>query len=235
MSIHRSADVGSEGASPQQPSPRLPAWLGIIFVGLFLLGFGLVSIGAPGGTLGKDLLVQFYQNGTNRLLIIFGVYLIPFAGIAFMWFMVSLRAWMIHSDGKEDTMLSSMQLGSALIFVLLFFCAGAAGSAVAVSVQFLGASVPGSETASLLPNLGYTLLFVYSIRGAAMFTVVTSRIGHSKKLFPLWLSITGYLVGLFLLLSVSFSKLLVLVFPVWILLVCTFLFYKANTLSISSN
>jgi hypothetical protein len=45
------------------------------------------------------------------------------------------------------------------------------------------------------------------------------------------LSIVGYLAGIFLMLSVTFSHLLVFIFPLWILMLCIFLFCRAGSLS----
>ena len=229
MSTGKSADVHSEGVPSQRPSVGLPALMGTLFVLLFLLGLWLIST-ASDATLGKNALLKFYQSDQNRLLVIFGVYLVPFAGIAFLWFVVSLQGWMIHGASREDKLLSSMQLGSALIFVVLFFCTAASGAAIAVSVQYLGTPVPGLETARELPEFAYTLFFVYAMRAAAMFTLVTSRFGQTMNLFPRWLSIVGYLAGIFLMLSVTFSHLLVLIFPLWLLMLCTFLFYRFSSL-----
>src|SRR5215472_6193775 len=77
---------------------------------------------------------------------------------------------------------------------------------------------PGQETASQLPELGYTIFSVYALRAAATFTLVASRFAQSMNVFPCWLTIVGFLVGIVLLLSVTFSHLLVFIFPMWTLL-----------------
>jgi hypothetical protein len=202
--------------------------MGTIFVLLFLISIWLVSTAAD-ATLGKNALLKFYQSGQNQLLAIFGLYLAPFAGIAFLWFMASLHGWMHQSAGRQEMLFSTIQLGSALIFVGLYFCSAAAGAAIAVSVQYFGTPVPEPGTASQLPEFAYTLLFVYALRAAAMFTLSTSRLGQSMNLFPRWLSIVGFLVAIVLLLSVTFNHLFVLIFPLWILLVCGFLFSTARS------
>ena len=195
---------------------------------LFLLSGWLVSTAAD-ATLGKNALVKFYGSDHDRLLVIFGLYLVPFAGIAFLWFMASLHAWMIRRAGRQDRLMSSMQQGSALLFVALIFCSAAAGAAIAISQQYLGMPIPGPQTASQLSELGYTIFFVFALRAASMFTLVTSHFAHVMNVFPRWLSILGFLSGIVLLLSVTFSHLLVFVFPLWILLVCSFLFFKGRS------
>jgi MFS family permease len=230
MSTSNHAAVHAKADSLSPLSPLLPAVMGTLFVLLFLLSCWLVNKAAD-ATRGKNDLLKFYESDQNRLLVIFGLYLAPFAGIAFLWFIASLHEWLIQRAGRQDRLISSMQQGSALLFVALFFCSVAAGAATAISQQFLGTPIPSSETASLLPELGYTLLFVFALRAAALFILMTSRFAQSMNVFPRWLSIVGYLVGIVLMLSVSFSHLLVLLFPLWILLVCGFLFSKARSWS----
>ena len=230
MSTGNRTVVHSETASSSPLSPRLPAVTGTLFVLLFLLSFWLIST-APDATLGQNAIVKFYQSDQHRLQVILGLYLAPFAGMAFLWFMASLHNWMLESAGRQDRFLSSMQQGSAYIFVAVLFCSAAAGASKAINLQYLGTAVPGLETASLLPGLAYTLFFVYALRAAAMFTLLTSRYAQSMNVFPRWLSIVGYLVGIFLMLSVTFSQLLVFVFPLWVLLVCGFLFSRARSWS----
>jgi hypothetical protein len=230
MSTSNHTAIQDEAASSSPLSPLLPAVRGTLFVLLFLLGSWFISTGAA-VTQGKSALLKFYESDQNRLLVIFGLYLIPFAGIAFLWFMASLHEWMIQRAGRQDRLMSSMQLGSAIIFVALSFCSAAAGASIAISLQYLGTPIPGPQTASQLPGLGYTLFFVYALRAAGLFTLVTSRFAQSMRVFPRWLSIVGYLVGIFLMLSVTFSHALGLIFPLWVLLVCGFLFSKARSWS----
>jgi len=230
MSTSDHAAVQAEATSSSSLSPLLPAVMGTLFVLLFLLGSWIVSTAAA-ATQGKIALLKFYESDQNRLLVIFGLYLIPFAGIAFLWFVASMHEWMIQRAGRQDRLLSSVQQGSGLLFVALSFCSVAAGASIAISLQYLGTPIPGPQTASQLPGLGYTLFFVYALRAAGMFTLVTSRFAQSTNVFPRWLSIVGYLVGIVLMLSVTFSHLLGLIFPLWILLVCGFLFSKARSWS----
>ena len=66
------------------------------------------------------------------------------------------------------------------------------------------------------------------MRMAAMFVFTTSSIGRNAGILPRWFVLAGYAVGLFLLLSATFSVFLVLVFPVWVLVLCGFLLYRAR-------
>ena len=54
------------------------------------------------------------------------LYLIPFAGIAFLWFLAALRR---RIGRLEDQFFATVFLGSGLLFVAMLFAAGAAASA----------------------------------------------------------------------------------------------------------
>ena len=55
-----------------------------------------------------------------------------------------------------------------------------------------------------------------SERMAAVFMIVVSTIGMRLGVFPRWLVVAGYAAALVLILNVSYSEALVLVFPVWV-------------------
>ena len=59
---------------------------------LFLLSYGLLT-SAPGAQAPDEEILAFYQSESRRLYILAGLYLMPFAGIAFLWFCMALRAW----------------------------------------------------------------------------------------------------------------------------------------------
>jgi hypothetical protein len=66
------------------------------------------------------------------------------------------------------------------------------------------------------------------MRMAAMFVFTTSNIARSAGVLPRWFVYLGYIVGLFLLLSATFSTFLALVFPVWLLTLCVLMFLRAR-------
>jgi hypothetical protein len=159
-----------------------------------------------------------------------GLYLMPFAGIAFVWFIVALRAWIAASGRPEDILLSNVQLVSGVVFIALFFAAAAAAAAMAASVEYSSDPVD-PQVARQLPSLGNALLFVFAMRMAAMFIFATSNIGRRTGQLPTWFAIVGFVVGLFLLLSATFSQLLVLVFPLWILALAVLMVLHARKTS----
>jgi hypothetical protein len=66
---------------------------------------------------------------------------------------------------------------------------------------------------------------------ASMFVISTTNITRSVGIIPKWFAILGFLVGVGLLLSASFNRALVLVFPIWILVFCALLIRRARRIS----
>ena len=64
--------------------------------------------------------------------------------------------------------------------------------------------------------LGFGFLYIYAMRMAAVFMIVVSTIGMRLGVFPRWLVVTGYLAALVLILNVSYTQTLILVFPAWV-------------------
>jgi hypothetical protein len=204
----------------------LSATVGGVYAVLFLVSYWLVS-GEPGPHASEAEVVAFYATEAPRRLVLVGLYLMPFAGIAFVWFIVALRMWISGSSRREDIYLSNIQLVSGILFVGLFFAGGAAAAASAASAEFLDAPVD-AVVARQLPALSNALVFVFAMRMAAMFVFATSNIGRTTGVLPRWFVLLGFAVGLFLLLSATFSQVLVVVFPVWTLVLSILLTMRAR-------
>jgi hypothetical protein len=133
--------------------------------------------------------------------------LLPFAGIAFLWFMGALRE---QAGAGEDRFVSTVFLGSGLIFVAtLFGCAAAAGTVLD----------EGEQDPPFGRRFAYTLLTTYAMRMAAVFIITTSTIGRRLGVLPRPLVILGYLAGLVLLVVGANLPWSELVFPAWALVV----------------
>ena len=204
----------------------LTAGVGIVYAVLFLLSFWLLSR-TPGARASDDELTTFYASGRGRVLILVGLYLMPFAGIAFIWFIVALRMWISGHVRRENALLSNIQLISGIIFVALFFSTAATYAAAASAVE-IGHATVSPTVARQLPLLGSTLMFVFAVRMAAMFVFTTTNIARSVGILPRWFVLLSFAVGIFLLLSATFSYWLVLVFPIWVLVLCVFLLLRAR-------
>jgi hypothetical protein len=217
---------GTEEGRSLRRAAYLTAGVGAAHAVLFLLSYYLLS-STPGPDASDAAIVIFYNSAGRRLVILAGLYVMPFAGIAFMWFIVALRMWISAGGRPENYLLSNMQLVSGILYVAMFFVAAAAHSTVAASTEFSSSQID-PVVARQLPQYANTLLLVLAMRMAAMFVFTTSNIGKMAGVLPRWFVYLGFAVGLFLLLSASFSNLLVLVFPVWLFTLCLLLMWRSR-------
>jgi hypothetical protein len=226
----RTGDVEEPGerARSLRNAAYLTIALGAAHAVLFLISYWLLSQ-VPGPQASNAQIMAFYSGSDRRRPILAGLYLMPFAGIAFIWFIVALRMWIGAHMRRENVLLSNVQLFSGVLYVALFFSTAAATAALPASVEFAG--VPVSVVgARVFPQFGSALLYVFAMRMAAMFVFTTSSIARSAGALPRWFTYLGFVVGLFLLLSATFSLFLVLVFPLWLLTLCALLLRRARAI-----
>jgi hypothetical protein len=193
---------------------------------LFLLSFWLLS-DVPGANASNAEIEEFYASESSRRPVLVGLYVMPFAAIAFVWFVVALRTWIEGSTRRINVLLSNIQLVAGILYVALFCVTSASSAVLAASVEFAEGDID-PVVAHSFPQFGDSLLFVFAFRMAAMFVVTTSSIGLGSGVLPRWFAWCGYAVGLFLLLSAGFEWWFALVFPIWLLVVSVVLLRKAR-------
>lgn len=204
---------------------------GIAHAVLLVMAFVLIRRNSPAVNASESDILEFIGDESRRRMVrIGGVYLVPFAGIAYIWFVVSLRAWLSRSVNRLTPLLANLLLVCGVAYVVLFFAAGAALSVI--SFDFSSDTVANVTGISTLywqfPRFGTVLLFVFAMRMAAMMVFAISTISRSSGLFPRWFWLSGYLVGLLLLLTSSLSPLIVLIFPVWLTVFCVLVIIGAR-------
>jgi hypothetical protein len=76
---------------------------------------------------------------------------------------------------------------------------------------------PGADTLALSRNVTGSLLNVYAMRMAAVFTLTTVNIARRTPIVSRWLVLAGLACALILLVGVGISPWVELLFPAWIL------------------
>jgi hypothetical protein len=147
------------------------------------------------------------------------LYLIPFAGIAFVWFLAALRR---RIGRLEDQFFATVFLGSGLLFVAMLFATGAAASA-ALTAARLGTDPAYQAVFEFGRALSETLFYVFAIKMAAAFMLVSSTIARRTGFLPRWFVLVGLVLGVVMLLSITFFELLALIFPAWVAVVSVLL------------
>jgi hypothetical protein len=140
--------------------------------------------------------------------------LIPFAGIAFLWFMGVVRDRIGH---LEDQFFSTLFFGSGYLYLGMTFAAAATiGGALVLYASGLGL-LNDSAIYSFAQVVSNRLNSVYAMRMAGAFMAVLGTIWVRTGLMPRWLALVTYLLAAVLLVSIGFTPWVVLVFPAWVL------------------
>jgi hypothetical protein len=137
--------------------------------------------------------------------------LVPFAGIAFLWFIGVLRD---RVGEREDRFFATVFLGSGLLFVAMLFVAAAVSGGLIANAS---SSLSNGSTLALGRNITSSLLNVYAMRMAAVFTLTTVTIARRTEIVSRWLTMAGLASALVLLVGIGISPWVELIFPAWIL------------------
>jgi hypothetical protein len=211
--------AGGARVPPETAHARMAAWSGVLFALLFTAGLILVRQ-APGLAAPDADYAEFYSSGAGGVLVVLGLYIVPFAGIACLWHMIATRTLLqVLRPRSWSEVPHWLHLAAGVVFVSMMFGGSAAVGAVALLTQFSTAPLPPPDVARALSSVGYAMVFVYGVRAAGMYMITTTGLASSAGLFPRWLAVLSYLVAAFLLVSVTFHPAILLVFPAWVLLV----------------
>jgi hypothetical protein len=196
-------------------TPRAAAVAGVLFALLFGAALILIRLALPEGAEPGSQWVD-EAGGHIRTSAI----LMPFAGIAFLWFIGVVRDGF---GGFEDKFFSSVFIGSGLLFLAMIFTSSAVGVAL-------------THTSGEMTVFGQMLLLAlsktYALRMAAVFMMSLATIWLKTGLMPRWLVGATYLVAVGLILASDLTMWLVLAFPAWVLVVSVLLLVKAGVIDL---
>jgi hypothetical protein len=198
-----------EAGSPLR-TPRAAAFAGIVFSVFLISALVLLRLSVPADSRTAG---TWLTDSGRRTAVTVALNLIPFAGIAFLWFIGVLRD---RIGQREDRFFATVFLGSGLLFVAMLFAAAAmAGGLFAEASQT--SSPPGPDILGFGRSVTSLLLNVYSMRMAAVFTLTTVTIARHTKIVSRWLTAAGIVTALVLLVGIGLSAWVELLFPTWIL------------------
>lgn len=196
-------------------SPRAAAVAGILFAALLSAVLLLFRASVP-----RDVLDQgaWLSAGLER--VVLAINLMPFAGIAFLWFIGVVRDRMAEA---EDRLFATVFLGSGLLFLAMMFVAVALFGAMVVAEQARPGSLANSTTFALARAFAYTIVNVYAVKMAGVFMLITSTIALRTAFVARWMAAPGFVLALFLLLASQWFDWSFIVFPVWALLISVYI------------
>ncbi|MFR9803509.1 hypothetical protein ACL02T_14535 [Pseudonocardia sp. RS010] len=221
----------TRGPYPGAPGPAEVAALaraaggsGILFAVLAVAALVLVRQG-PALDDPDSAYEAFFSSGQASLLVALGLYVVPFAGIAFLWHLVATRTYLqVLAPRSWARIPHWLHLASGVIFVCLLFTGTATAGGAALLTRFSSAPPPPPDVVRTLMTVGFTMVFVYGVRAAGMFMITTTT-GLGREL-PRPLAVVSYLAATFLLVSTTFHPAVLLVFPGWVLVLSVLLLVR---------
>jgi len=189
-------------------TPRAAAVAGIMFSLLLFAVFVLIRQAVPDNPRDAG---DWLTNGSKRNGVVMALNLLPFAGIAFLWFIAVARD---RIGDREDRFFATVFLGSGLLFTAMLFVAAASASGL-LSVG--SSTAPPAGVWSYGRRATFVVLTIYAMRMAAVFTISTTSIFSRLGLAPRWLVLFGYATGAVLLVSSGLVPWLEIIFPAWVL------------------
>jgi hypothetical protein len=192
-------------------APRAAAIAGLLFSVLLIVSFVLLRLSVPADPLEAGAWLR-----TRAASVGLALHLVPFAGIAFLWFIGVLRD---RLGEREDRFFATVFLGSGLLFLAMLFLSAAVAGGIILAFAAAPDLVLGSATFALARAITQEIMSIYAIKMAGVFMIATSTLALRTGFIARWIAFLGYVLALLLLFSGRGIEGMLLAFPLWVLLV----------------
>jgi hypothetical protein len=209
-------DAAKRSGRQALAAPRGAAIAGVIFSVLMMVSLGLVRFAIPSDFKAAG---AWLNEPERRNAVRLALDLVPFAGIAFLWFIGVLRN---RLGEMEDQFFATVFLGSGLLFVATLFGVAAVMRAL---IESTTSGNIGAETYYFGHRVSDALFNVFAVKMAGAFIISTCTIGLRTAIMPRWVAIIGYACAVVLLLVIANWKWITFVFPLWMLLVSSYILW----------
>jgi len=150
--------------------------------------------------------------------------LMPYAGIAFLWFIGVIRD---RLGDLEDKFFATVFLGSGLVFIAMVFASSAIAGGILGAAQQLDATSAFEVTTFARAEM-LEITNVYALRMAGVFMISLGTVWLRTVLMARWTVVFTYLLALALLLMIDLSLWVQLVFPAWTLLISSLILIRSS-------
>lgn len=190
-------------------TPKAAAIAGIVFSVLLVTILWLLRRSMP-----SDPLDSGAWFSTESKTVALALNLIPFTGIAFLWFIGVLRD---RLGQQEDRFFATVFFGSALLFLAMLFVAAATiGAVILIASSTAPNELIISTTFRFARAAAYIIMNVYAIKMAAVFMISTSTVVIYTAIAPRWIALLGYILACILLIGSYYINWSFVVLPVWV-------------------
>jgi hypothetical protein len=196
-------------------TPRAAAIAGILFSLLYMTVIILIRSAVPEK---PEELGDWLSTGWKTVTL--ALNLLPFAGIAFLWFIGVVRD---RLGEHEDRFFATVFFGSGLLFLAMLF----ASAALAGGILTMYGTSPTLLIASGIYTYGrmvtYELMNVYTMKMAGVFMISLSTLSLRTGITPRWMAYLGFVLALFLILSLGLFYWAPVVFPLYVLMISVYI------------
>ena len=199
-------------------TPRSAAIAGIIFAVLYGASMVLLNV-----SLSQDTAAGLPRTVTDPRTVTLALNLIPYAGIAFLWFIGVIRDLLSEN---EDRLFATVFLGSGLLFLALTFI----GAALAAGLLSAFAIESGVLVQSGVMIYGSTVVYnifnIYAVRMAGVFMISLATILLRTGVMPRGWAFLTFVLALVLLVSIDYSFWVTLILPGWVLVISVYILVR---------
>jgi hypothetical protein len=196
-------------------TPRAAAIAGILFSILYIAVIVLIRRSVPEQ---PEKMGSWLSMGWREVEIASN--LLPFAGIAFLWFIGVVRD---RLGQHEDRFFATVFFGSGLLFLAMLF----ASAALAGGIMTMYGASPALLIASGIYTYGrivaYEMMNVYTLKMAGVFMMSMSTLTLRTGIAPRWMAYLGFVSAIFLILSLGLIYWAPLVFPPYIFMISVYI------------
>jgi len=196
-------------------TPRAAAFAGIIFSLLYITVIILVRTSVPEK---PEEMGDWLSTGWRAVEL--ALNLLPFAGIAFLWFIGVIRD---RLGEHEDRFFATVFLGSGLLFLAMLF----ASAAMAGGILTMYGTSPTQLIVSGIYTYGrmvtYELMNVYTMKMAGVFMISLSTLSLRTGITPRWMAYLGFVLAVFLIISLGLFSWAPVVFPMYVLMISIYI------------
>ena len=196
-------------------TPRAAAIAGILFSVLMISVLLLLRLSVRADPLEAGAWLR-----TASSTVALALNLVPFAGIAFLWFIGVLRD---RLGEFEDRFFATVFLGSGLLFLAMLFASAAVAGGVIITYGARPEGLLESAIFTFARAVTYEIMNLYAVKMAAVFMISLSTLSIRTGFIARWIALLGYAFALILLLSGRYIEWILLVFPLWVLLISIYI------------
>ena len=197
-------------------SPRSAAIAGILFS--LLLSASMILLYNSATASPADIGSEWLETWSGAATVV--LVLVPFAGIAFLWFTGVIRDLL---GDREDRFFATIFFGSGIIIVVMMYTWAAAFGAI------FGTYAAAADLLADNDIFIYATVFMnqiignYFMRMAGVYMLSIGTLWTRTGVMPRWLVIVTYVVALGFLLFASILRWARFIFPGWVLVVSVYI------------